>query len=180
MPEGNGFHPRFDRFRKVVQTRLTDRRRRVNLRLRQLGDTPVQTNDETVRKLNGEITKLVRNLRVACKVLDRPLTRPPTVAEFRAEAWLSREAGTSWATNEMKFEHKVASIAGTDETVRILACDLEAVDLRHLNGTKMLAGAPGAIAAGAHICYNDAVFTADCYALYLSRKFDRELRASSV
>ena len=32
-------------------------------------------------------------------------------------------------------------------------------------------------AAGAHICYNDAVFTADCYALYLSRKFDRELRA---
>ena len=35
-------------------------------------------------------------------------------------------------------------------------------------------------AAGAHICYNDAVFTADCYALYLSRKFDRELRASSV
>ena len=35
-------------------------------------------------------------------------------------------------------------------------------------------------AAGAHICYTDAVFTADCYALYLSRKFDRELRASSV
>ena len=32
-------------------------------------------------------------------------------------------------------------------------------------------------AAGAHICYTDAVFTADCYALYLSRKFDRELRA---
>ena len=35
-------------------------------------------------------------------------------------------------------------------------------------------------AAGAHICYNDAVFTADCYALYLSRKFDRELRAQSA
>ncbi len=34
-------------------------------------------------------------------------------------------------------------------------------------------------AAGAHICYNDAVFTADCYALYLSRKFDRELRAQA-
>ena len=32
-------------------------------------------------------------------------------------------------------------------------------------------------AAGAHICYTDAVFTADCYALYLSRKFDRELSA---
>ena len=76
MPEGNGFHPRFQRLRKVVQAKLTDRRRRVNFRLRQLGDNPVQTNDETVRELNGEITKLKRNLAVACKALGRPLTRP--------------------------------------------------------------------------------------------------------
>ena len=124
------FHHRFYQCKDAWESRLEKKRREREALARRNGKKPVETNDATVQKLDGEISSLVQLLAVSCAVLERDLRFAPTVEEFRAEAWMSCQAGMSWATNELTFEHQLAAIAGTGKTLRCLGCDVEAVDLR--------------------------------------------------
>ena len=124
------FHHRFYKCHDAWERRLKNKRLERDALNRENGANPLETNDATVQNLNGEINSLKQILAVSCAVLERDLRFAPTVEEFRAEAWMSCQAGMSWATNELTFEHGLAAIAGTGKTLRCLGCDVEAVDLR--------------------------------------------------
>ena len=67
------FHHRFYQCKDAWESRLEKKRREREALARRNGKNPVETNDATVQKLDGEISILAQILAVSCAVLERDL-----------------------------------------------------------------------------------------------------------
>ena len=77
------FHHRFYQCKDAWESRFEKKRREREALARRNGKKPLETNDATIQKLDGEISILAQILAVSCAVLERDLRVAPTVEEFK-------------------------------------------------------------------------------------------------